>query len=274
MAKRINKEIIQKAIKEYQESDISIVQCAKNNGIGATTLKRHLEKYNIDTKKIDTRTYQYNQNYFENIDTEEKAYWLGFIAADGCILKQGALEIGLSLKDKKHLVKFCNAINAPIEMIEEKTSIVKGKEYHSCRIRICNKKICSDLKTHGIEERKSTTYDFPTFLNNELLKHFIRGYYDGDGSLSTNGTTKNGNKKWAVNIIATRSFLIQLMEHIEYLGITKIKLQQKGPMYTWNKSGINQVKKFLNYIYKDANIYLERKHQIFINLPSQNETDK
>ena len=93
MPEKIGKEIINNAINEYVKGDISIVMCAKKYNIGATTLTRHLKKNGIEIKENHGKKYFYNENYFEIIDTEEKAYWLGFIAADGCIVNKGtALE--------------------------------------------------------------------------------------------------------------------------------------------------------------------------------------
>lgn len=149
------------------------------------------------------KKYSYDENYFENIDTEEKAYWLGFIAADGSIGETCGLEISLSYKDIDHLYKFANNIGAEIDIIS--TRMVK--EYKVCRIFINNKKIINDLSKYGIIRNKGYKLDFPNFLNDEMLKHYLRGYFDGDGSISTNGKNRNGSPKYALNLIATESFL-------------------------------------------------------------------
>lgn len=151
------------------------------------------------------KKYSYNENYFKNIDTEEKAYWLGFIAADGSIGKTCGLEISLSYKDIDHLYKFANNIGAEIDMVS--TRMVK--QYKVCRIFINNKKIINDLSKYGIIQNKGYNLDFPDFLNDDMLKYYLRGYFDGDGSISTNGKNRNGSPKYALNLIATKSFLIK-----------------------------------------------------------------
>ena len=97
-------EQINKAIDHFVQNDISIKDCAKMFEIHRTTLGIHLKKNNVSEDR--RRKYFFNEDYFKNVDSEEKAYWLGFIAADGCILENGTLKIGLAEKDSLHLEKF------------------------------------------------------------------------------------------------------------------------------------------------------------------------
>lgn len=152
--------------------------------------------------------YNYNEKFFEKIDDEHKAYWLGFLYADGYIepiyrkdkIKAFRIEIGLSIKDKNHLEKFLIDIdsNAPISYRKQ---MLGEKEYLSCRVRINNTKICKDLMRLGCTTRKSLTLEFPSenILPSKYLKDFIRGYFDGDGCISyseRNYIDKRNNKKY------------------------------------------------------------------------------
>lgn len=214
--------------------------------------------------------YSYNESYFEKIDTEDKAYWLGFIAADGSIINNGnALEIGLSSKDHNHLIKFLKAIEGDNEMIKTRQSNDGTNTYHSTsRIRVCCKKMCNDLAKYDIVPNKGDKLCFPSFLKKKLLKHYLRGYFDGDGSISTNGKNRNGSPKYALNIIATEQFLESFMEFFIHNGISKVKLQSKNKMKVWNKAGINQITIILDFLYKDSNVYLDRKYTKYLDICS------
>lgn len=265
MPEKINKEIIINAMNFYQNNEISIVECSKKYNIGATTLTRYLNKNNIKIKKNNGKIYSYNENYFEVIDNEEKAYWLGFIAADGSIVNKGnTLEISLSSKDRKHLEKFVQAINGDLNQIKDYNKTAgNGKVYYTSRVTVNSIKLCSDLNKVGIYPNKGFELGFPNNISKNLMQHYLRGYFDGDGSICTNGKNRNGSPKWAVNLIATKEFLEDFMYHIMDIGISKISLQKKGPMMTWNKVGINQIKRFLSYLYDDSIIYLDRKYELY-----------
>lgn len=112
--------------------------------------------------------FYYNKDFFQKIDTEEKAYWLGFIYADGCInrmyrnekLKSMDLEIGLCREDEKHLRKFLNYIESNVE-IKHKQSKLNGNTYDSSRVTICCTKMCYDLIDKGCTPQKSLSLQFP-----------------------------------------------------------------------------------------------------------------
>ena len=268
MPTKITQEIIEKAINEYKNNNISIVECATNNNIGATTLTRYLKKRDIKIKKNNGNIYSYNENYFEIIDSEEKAYWLGFIAADGSIVNNGTiLEISLSSKDKEHLIKMVNALDGDLNMIKDRNQKAgNGKCYPTSRLNVCSTKLCNDLYKLNIVPNKGFILNFPSNISKELMKHYLRGYFDGDGSICTNGKNRNGSPKWSVNLIATKEFLEEFMYHIMDIGITKVSLQKRGPMMSWNKVGINQINRFLTYLYEESNIHLDRKYKLFKNI--------
>ena len=153
--------------------------------ISITPLLAILKKYNIQVKS--SKKYTFDENYFENIDTEEKAYWLGFFYADGCVRVRktnSESKLKLSIKDISHLEKFKKSINGnnKILNINDKTA------YLSLNTRV----FTNHLINNGCTERKTFTIKFPYFLNDDLIRHFIRGYFDGDGSISTSQTKYKG----------------------------------------------------------------------------------
>ena len=146
---------------------------------------------------------------FEKIDTEEKAYWLGFLYADGSVgSKEDKIELGLAEKDLKHIEKFKTFMN-----INNKISYrEKTKSY---RMSFRSAKCKQDLIDKGCIPKKSLILDFPNEnqVPKELQRHFIRGYFDGDGSISTPknsyGPRKNGR---TISFIGTQDFLQSIID--------------------------------------------------------------
>lgn len=122
-----------------------------------------------------------NDNIFDVIDTKEKAYWLGFLYADGYIgINNKKLQICLSIVDEKQIDDFIKFVGDTLDKKRYygpyKTS---GKQVH---YRTCNKTIIAGLVKHGCTNKKSHTIRFPQLSTEEINISFLRGYYDGDGS--------------------------------------------------------------------------------------------
>lgn len=218
----------------------------------------------LDYKKLifNSKKYTVDENYFETISTPNKAYWLGFLYADGCILvrerknsKSYVLEISLREDDILHLEKLKMSLksNTPI-----KHKTIKDK-YKSCRINICNKKICEDLIRLGCTPRKSLTLTFPNEeqVPKKLIPHFIRGYLDGDGCIFNDGKTA------IVNFVGTYDFLNSIQEIMyDEFGLTKTVICCKGNAYQCSWKGKGNLKTWFDYLYNyDDIIFLQRKFE-------------
>ena len=142
---------------------------------------------------------------FEIIDTEEKAYWLGFLYADGCVgSKEDKVELGLAEKDLKHIEKFRDFMN-----ITNKISYrEKTKSY---RMSFRSAKCKQDLIDKGCIPKKSLILDFPNEnqVPKHLIRHFIRGYFDGDGWFT------NTESCFQIGIIGTENFINGFLNSIE-----------------------------------------------------------
>ncbi len=122
----------------------------------------------------------YNENYFEKINTEDKVYFLGFICADGCILnnnKTHRYQISLKLH-----VKDTDILNTFIKCIDGETKIWKHKQREMVEVKFSGKKIINDLSNLGILPNKTFNLKYPEIPLN-LERHFLRGYFDGDGCI-------------------------------------------------------------------------------------------
>ena len=208
--------------------------------------------------------YFVNQSYFETIDNEWKAYWLGFLYADGYVINQkrngkseNCVGLTLSIKDKNHVQKFLNSLQSDSPVALYKTNY---KDYMCAKSYITNQKLVQDLCKCGCVPNKSLILTFPTFdiVPQHLLRHFIRGYFDGDGCVSINKESCSV----IINFLGTKEFLSKLQDILfETCGLRKTKIQQKrgSKAYYIEYGYIYAIKKFYNYLYKDCNIYLERK---------------
>ena len=235
-------------------------------------------KVPIRSNKQNSRRYFHNENYFKVIDTEEKAYWLGFLYADGYITSKNNQEsqrfgITLSSKDIDHLEKFKKCIQAtnPIKTYQASESSYNLDTVYS-RILITSQKTVDDLKDKGVVENKTNILKFPTEeqVPKELIPHFIRGYFDGDGCISICNREKRKTIEYSIKILGTESFLNGIKNFIELntsIKIFKYYTRKIGQtVKSLEFSGNKQVKCFLDLLYKDATIYLDRKYDRYIKL--------
>jgi len=228
-----------------------------------------IKRYNIDYNYTYGRTIFFNENYFEAIDTSEKAYWLGFIFADGSVVKTdkkvstyNRLQINLSIKDKNHLEKFAQAINFPIENMFEHTPTTS----YSCTPMVClycnSIKMATDLIKLGCIPNKTYGCNVP-ILDKNLYSHFIRGYFDGDGCISIKKVGQT-SISGMYSFTSDEQFLLQLQQLLmENCNLNKTALYQEKNAVRLSYGGKQQLIRIYNYMYKDSTIHLQRKYDKF-----------
>jgi len=167
------------------KSGKSMSEISKLYKISRQSISKILKINNIQIINKRRRIYNPNHSFFSNINSESKAYMLGFIFADGSIY-QNRIRIELSSKDKHILEIFSNEIY--------KLNLVKdfnknNKSY--CLLDIHSEQIKEDLKKYSCISNKSKILTFPN-INQNLHNHFIRGLIDGDGFVSVNHPTLKG----------------------------------------------------------------------------------
>lgn len=212
--------------------------------------------------------YYYNKDYFKVIDTPNKAYWLGFLYADGCInssyhgakLDSMTFEMTLCREDEQHLYKFakCLETNVPIK---QKINKFKGKEYLSSRITICCTKMCYDLCAKGCTPQKTYNIKFPNneIVSDDLMKDFIRGFFDGDGCICVRSNNR-------IQLVITG--MSNMLEDIANYLISKQVIRKVPKIHNDKRSkcsamffyGADNVKDILDYLYSGAEMYLDRKY--------------
>lgn len=199
--------------------------------------------------------YTYNKDYFKTVDTEEKAYWLGFLFADGSIMRNKKILTGLALeisnKDLDHLKLFKKHINSDSPIL-----YVKHKDINQPRLRLCSKELAIDLGNLGMIPNKSLVLTFPS-LPESLIRHFIRGYFDGDGNLYIN---KEGKPR--LSFLGTYNFLKVLSNYLSSkteCNKATITTMGNSNIFRIQYGGKNQVAKITKFLYKNSNISLVRK---------------
>jgi DNA-binding transcriptional regulator WhiA len=199
-----------------------------------------------------------NYDYFSSIDTEDKAYWLGFIYADGNVNKaQNTLTINLQAGDKEHLVKLNKCIdgNYSVKVTKDERN---DKVYWNARLSVYSTKLVGDLINNGVVPNKTSVITFPTIQNN-LLHHFIRGYFDGDGSVCERKHKKGPSDLACSFTCGNKSFLENIRKILFENNINSYIVHDKGNKTYLSLAGLQNPDNFLKYIYKDATIYLDRK---------------
>ena len=236
-------------------------------GLHYNTIKKILLDNGIQPRTRAQSHYQDNreENIFEVIDTEEKAYWLGFLAADGCV-HGNYIIISLQGKDKEHLEKFKKFLKADSITIRETTRVdTKGKLRPYCHFSIGCKKMVEDLKKLGIVERKSLILK-PPVIDEKFYYDWIRGFFDGDGGLSYS----KKNNRWQSYANSTKEVL-QWITNVLNINTTPFQQQHYGKkdnVWRIHFNGRINVYNVWNKIMHDnkATIYLERKYQKYLQL--------
>jgi hypothetical protein len=248
-------------MKVLYASGLSTKQIAAQFDKDGGTIYHHLERREIEfrTPSESKRQYTVWEEAFERIDTEEKAYWLGFLYADGCVLQQrgrGRAFLILQSQDYSHIEKFRRFLKSdyPIHSYPKSGSV---------GIRIASEKMFHDLVLLGCIPRKSLYLQWPKSLPFHLSRHFIRGYFDGDGSAFVSGKYKTPTMSFMTDI----SFVQPLTDAI-YFGtnatgqVYKHQVTERGRILVYR--GEYKVQALGSWLYKDASISLERKHGVFL----------
>ena len=249
---------------------VSITKTANLFEISADSFSSLLKSKNIDlhtTFKEDPIDF----SIFDSIDTEEKAYWLGFLFADGYISSDSGeanntyrIEICLALIDTGHLFKFESFVGSKeprVRVYNYKDQ--NGKDKQHAKWFISNKHLWETLNSHGCTPRKSLTLEFPN-INPELKRHFVRGYFDGDGSFGLYGT-KGLFGELQVSCVGTEDMISNLFIDVEaYTNIYHHKGHNEKTL-TINSSA-SSAKSILDYMYKNSTIYLDRKFNKYLEI--------
>ena len=242
---------------------INVKNIGDKFGVSPHIIKSQLQSQGCEVKQ---RTYD-SSDYFKTVDSEEKAYWLGFLAADGCIRSRvrdsdgktigDYINLKLSLLDEKHMEKFRDSISPKSKIYYHtgKTICKKGNVCisHSCVLGIYGNELVQDVMKLGLHPKKTHTIDKPN-IDEKYYRHFIRGFFDGDGCIHT---SYSGGYPSTSYRIACASELLKdwMLGEFEKCKINFRKLDK----LSIGISTVNGCNDFYHYLYDDSTIYLQRK---------------
>ena len=241
----------------------STLEIEKETGYSFSYVARYLRNIGVefDPPEIRNREHFFDQDFFCEINTEAKAYWLGFITADGCVSKdRGCLSIGLGIVDFSHLEKFASDIK-----YDGKVSIVNnaryGKNHKSARLALFSGKLINDLEFLGVTERKSFTAEVAPYISEDLLRHYWRGVIDGDGCIYQN---ENKQSQISISFTGSKHMAEAFQSWCKSRANTQAKTHPHAVsegIWEYYVGGRNKVSILLKELYNNCSIYLDRKYE-------------
>lgn len=267
--KKLSKSKVEKIIEVFLKTGNG-AETARQLNMQTVTVNKCLRENGIKVKAHCKRKFNLNDDYFEKIDSPQKAYWVGFIAADGCLYQTGntkMIKIALQERDRSILEEFKKDIS-----FEGNIHLLKMKKGQNIlNIAPHSIKMFDNLLKVGLFPRKSLDLKFPTFeqIPQEYITDYIRGYFDGDGSVGDYARKERPNaKKYSVHFCGTKEFLLSLMEYLNHIGIifnVKLDKRHKNDInsYSFRFSGLKRVCLFFDKIYRPNYFSLERKRLKF-----------
>jgi hypothetical protein len=204
------------------------------------------------------RKYDIDEYFFDEIDTPEKAYFLGFLYADGGFVRD-AIYLMIQQCDESILFVF-NTLLKTNKPVRHYTN--NQREYS--KLEIANKRIVGKLQDYGIVARKTHKIRFPQWMPENLVRHFIRGYFDGDGGLNINRKTHKALVSFSSNEEFCKE-LHQVLKEKTKIGGTAFKVKDKN-IYRLAICGNNQILRLLDWMYDQSTIHLPRKIEKYYQL--------
>jgi predicted transcriptional regulator len=271
-----SQETEQQVIKLYKQgNNIQIIR--QITKVSCPEISYILQKNNIKIN-LSNKKYTLNESIFECIDTEEKAYWLGFMYADGTIYSHGknnlTKRISLTLQkgDIEHLNNFKSFLGYSGDIIEyeAKTSVSSVMRPY-CKISLCSVKMYNDLNSNGCVNKKTLILEFPSekIVPGYLQKHFIRGIFDGDGCIRIDESATPSIQFLicgTYNICSTIRDVfvknnINMRANVHEHSVSKLT---KHPLYELKIKGNKVAMQIFDWLYEDSTIFMKRKHDIYI----------
>jgi intein/homing endonuclease len=249
----------EEVVRLYNEG-MSTPKLAKKYGIWTNAISGILKRRGIIFRNLSLchRKYDINETFFDNIDTEEKAYVLGLFYADGSNnIRRYKAYISLQEQDKDILEKIRKLISPTKPLLFQDRKTKNPKHSNTYMFYIDNKHISIQLEKLGCVTNKTNVLTFPLWLDKNLYSHFIRGYFDGDGHIGVYDSHIN------FDITSTDSFCHKISNIFLDLGV-ETKFYCRHPLTNKNIITVRvrykkDVIKILNWMYKNATIFMNRK---------------
>lgn len=251
-----------KIVSYYKSFPMTYEDVSNKFGISLPSVAKVLKEYNVKPyTKVQLFSPDLDEHYFDNINTEEKAYFLGLLITDGCIHntkgKQSLVSLTLKEQDEYLIDKFKECVKS------NKTVTHDGRGCSG--LNILSNIMVSSLKKYGICENKSLHTVFPTEIPLNMYRHLLRGIFDGDGSVSFYARPDRKSHTKAIRLCqGNEKFLIDIVNFLyDNCDIERVNpFQEKDSLWSIAYRKNDSMMKLYNYLYQDATIFMERKKKL------------
>jgi len=252
--KRLSEEQISEAIHLYTAGGLSYKKIGDRFGVSDNSIRGLLKRRGVTPRTLSEshRRIECNHGYFGQMLDEQRAYWIGFLLADGGITKRSygqtnRVTCRLAPCDIGHLRKLLSALGSGHKITDV--------GHQGVQLSISSSEMVQDLSKHHVSPRKSANHQFSKAIPENLLKHYFRGYFDGNGGIS-----RHRSSKWSINCAAGENFLIAFRDWIGgQIGGHPAKISFADGIHRIAWAGTHRCREILDLMYHDASIYLERK---------------
>ena len=243
----------------YQKGE-TISQLAVSFDVSDAVIKKRLQQQSEKLRRRGPgRTYTLNEEFFDVIETEDQAYWLGFLLADARVSRTGAgnwvCRTNLAAVDKHHLYRLAKSVgsDAPVK---------PGHDGESAYLDLCSVKFCQRLVSLECGPDKTSKHGTP-LVPESLKHHFYRGFFDGDGSMFEMPTIK----AWRFDVLGSPKFIAEFQNWLmPRAKVSKAKIltpKNSPPSRSLRYTGGPQIERICRVLYQDATLYLPRKYERF-----------
>lgn len=260
--RHVTRNIKEDLVDFYLSRPMTIDVVAEEFDLSNPTVIKILNEYRINRY---TRTQLFSpdldEHYFDRIDTEEKAYFLGLIVTDGCIYQAKGRQPMLAMTIQERDAYILDIFKDEIRSNKNLTSDGRG----CYGLQIISEDLVAGLRKYGLHDRKSLDCWFPNNIPIDLYPHFIRGVFDGDGSASFYARRGKKSHTKAVRFCnGTKQFLVDLSDFLyQECEIPRATIfREKDNVWSIRYANNQSMLRLINYMYSDAHVYLNRKKAI------------
>lgn len=269
-------------VHQYVNDKFSLADLSRKYQVHLRVIRRTLLDNGITLRNSSeyNRVYSHNEHVFDNIDTPEKAYWLGFLVGDGNV-SGTTIQVALSSKDKEHLEKFKKFLGSTHPIYEREreckwTNKITGSPYVShiqyVYLGFSSPLITQALGKNFIVAHKTDRTKLPP-IDSRLYNSFILGVFDADGSWIIDHA--RNHRFMSFQIAGHRGLLLEMQNILIKncdLSVNKLIDDQYSIASKLRYGGNQQTRRISKYLYDDNNIFLERKFNIVNNFFNKDKT--
>jgi hypothetical protein len=205
------------------------------------------------------RLYGLNESFFGNIGTEEQAYWLGFVAADGGVLdtpRNRCLVVNLAPCDKGHLEKLAAALGStrPLQALKPRPGSNSPRGWQAA---FHSPLLVAGLRAHCVHPRKSLNGE-PWAGPAELMRHYWRGAFDGDGCISR-AVIGHKTPQWSLSFCGSKGMVEAFAVFASAHNGSRARVHPTATIWQVLYGGIRAAQATAGLLYRDASVALKRK---------------